>query len=314
MLIPRQIITSILTSIYGRAKVDVSTMQIRRLEERLDRWFENLPSALQIVDAKELQYCPPPHVLSLNLLYHALVIILYRPFLSSTDENLRQRSLTVCFAQARIVHDIFILYGNTFRWRLMTYLVSYCVYTAATIDVYEMRTQQGAQARELAASRLSVSLRILESEARQTPGIRRSIDIIKRQLGGGRTGHADASIPISAPAPKTTSSQQGYQTANNQRSGIVQLDATEELGRPSPGNQGLMSRDQTFQAQMEPSGDNLWQDGFQSVGDILSGTISGNESQIQEGVHGNTFQWDFDMMDSGAGFLEESATWNLNDP
>jgi hypothetical protein len=63
----------------------------------------------------------------------------------------------------------------------MTYLVSYCIYTAATINVYEIKFSENGLSND-AVSRLSVSLRVLESEARQTPGIKRSIEIIKQQL------------------------------------------------------------------------------------------------------------------------------------
>jgi hypothetical protein len=60
-------------------------------------------------------------------------------------------------------------------------LVSYCVYTAATIDVYDIKSHDDAAA-TAAAGRLAITLKMLESEAKQTPGIRRSIDIIKAQL------------------------------------------------------------------------------------------------------------------------------------
>jgi hypothetical protein len=63
----------------------------------------------------------------------------------------------------------------------MSYLVSYCIYTAATINVYEIKFSKNGLNND-AVARLSVSLRVLESEARQTPGIKRSIEIIKQQL------------------------------------------------------------------------------------------------------------------------------------
>lgn len=63
----------------------------------------------------------------------------------------------------------------------MTYLVSYCVYTAATINVYDMKNAEESKRGEV-AGRLNISLQILESEARQTPGVRRSVDIIKSLL------------------------------------------------------------------------------------------------------------------------------------
>lgn len=76
---------------------------------------------------------------------------------------------------------MFLLYSKIFNMNRMTYLISYCVYSAATVDVEEMRSPAQLN-REAAAARIGVSLRILESEARQTPGVRRSIDIIKCQL------------------------------------------------------------------------------------------------------------------------------------
>lgn len=63
----------------------------------------------------------------------------------------------------------------------MTYLVSYCIYTAATVNVYEIKLSDKAIS-QAAAVKLSNSLRLLESEVKQTPGISRSISIIKDQL------------------------------------------------------------------------------------------------------------------------------------
>lgn len=50
--------------------------------------------------------------------------------------------------------------------------VSYCVYTAATVDAYEMRMSDD-EARAEATEKLSAALRVLEDEAKQTPGIRK---------------------------------------------------------------------------------------------------------------------------------------------
>ena len=47
---------------------------------------------------------------------------------------------------------------------------------------------EDSQARNDAATRLRVALKVLETEARQTLGIRRGISIIKRRLSTGRGG------------------------------------------------------------------------------------------------------------------------------
>lgn len=60
-------------------------------------------------------------------------------------------------------------------------MTSYCVYTAATIEVLQVQNSS-KDFSTAAAQRLSTTLRMLEAEVAQTPGIRRSVDIIKAQL------------------------------------------------------------------------------------------------------------------------------------
>lgn len=70
---------------------------------------------------------------------------------------------------------------QTFDFRIATFLTSYCVYTTATINVLEIKSLDGQDPSAVAA-RLSVALKVLEREVKQTPGIHRSVDIIKSQL------------------------------------------------------------------------------------------------------------------------------------
>lgn len=70
---------------------------------------------------------------------------------------------------------------RTFNFTLMTYLVSYCVYTSAMISVMEIKSIEDTDPTDV-ANRLNTSLTVLEHEVRQTPGMQRSVDIIKKQL------------------------------------------------------------------------------------------------------------------------------------
>jgi len=79
------------------------------------------------------------------------------------------------------VNLFFECYGRTFAFRNQTYLISYCVYTAATIELQEMR-HGSRESADKAAKRLATTLSMLETEARQTPGVKRSVDIIRSQL------------------------------------------------------------------------------------------------------------------------------------
>ena len=149
------------------------------MQRKLQTWHEHVPASLRIDDS--VTVCPPPHVLSLNLLYHTLHIILWRPYMRSDNNGLRTQAADTCADEAQIVHSMFVMHGRSFKWTNMTYLVSYCVYTAATIEVELMKSTVWEK-RVAATGRLTTSLQILENEARQTPGISRSIEIIKSQL------------------------------------------------------------------------------------------------------------------------------------
>jgi hypothetical protein len=116
-----------------------------------------------------------------------MLLLIYRPFFAwSRHERLQNHPLAhraqqVCTEVATKVNEHFRRYGQTFNFQNQTYLVSYCVYTAATIDIQQIRHEDASLA-SAAATRLSTTLKMLESEARQTPGIKRSIDIIKSHL------------------------------------------------------------------------------------------------------------------------------------
>ncbi|CAK7216607.1 hypothetical protein SCUCBS95973_002864 [Sporothrix curviconia] len=177
----------------------IDTDTVRDIERTLRAFYQRLPNHIRVDDVDALPVCPPPHIFTLNILYHTSLILLYRPFFSisssssssssspssssSTSAALKQRAREVCTAEAAKVHAFFRAYGHTFRWRNQTYLTTYCVYTAATIEVQQVRHPDPAVASQ-AVDRLATTLRMLEAECQQTPGIRRSIDIIKTQLGG----------------------------------------------------------------------------------------------------------------------------------
>lgn len=87
----------------------------------------------------------------------------------------------VCTEQAASVNSLFQTYGRLFNFQYQSYLISYCVYTAATIDV-RLAKQMDTKAAKIAADRLIVTLQMLETEAKQTPGIKRSIEIIRSHM------------------------------------------------------------------------------------------------------------------------------------
>lgn len=98
------------------------------------------------------------------------------------------RARDVCVREAILVNDFFRAYGETFSFQKQSYLISYCVYTAATIEIQQVDDPDEAVAAK-ATERLCTILRMLETEAKQTPGIRRSVDIIKSRLESREKSH-----------------------------------------------------------------------------------------------------------------------------
>jgi hypothetical protein len=117
-----------------------------------------------------------------------MLILIFRPFFTwrwhskLRDQPLAVRAQQVCTDQTIAVNELFRTYGRLFAFQYQSYLVSYCVYTAATIDVRLMQHDDKAVA-EMAAGRLTITLQMLETEVKQTPGIKRSIEIIRSHLG-----------------------------------------------------------------------------------------------------------------------------------
>lgn len=120
-----------------------------------------------------------------SLLYHALHILLRRPYLSSPGRDPNDRNIRSCIEHSKKVHAIHSLYSRTFPHRLMTYQVSYCIYTAATVETEELKRASTQKEREDAAARLAAAFRILQQEASHTPGSGRSLDTIRRLLSTG---------------------------------------------------------------------------------------------------------------------------------
>ena len=134
--------------------------------------------------------------------YHTTLILLFRPFYQSTEPSPAYRELSrhahkVCRAEAEAVNSKFRAYGRTFNYRNQTHLLSYCVYTAATVDVQGMQSKDQAEA-QAAMERLNITLHMLDTEAEQTPGIRKSVDIIRDQIAqiGPKVPKQDDAQPI----------------------------------------------------------------------------------------------------------------------
>ena len=153
------------------SKGNAPAQPVRPLELRIRQWYEKLPTCLKFDHVAVNTCSPPPHILCLNVLYHTLLILLYRPFSQlksgvELEDELVEHSRKICAEEAALVNTHFQAYGRAFEYRNQTYLLSYCVYTAATIEVQLLRDQD-IHVAGAAAERLATTLSMLEVEAAQ---------------------------------------------------------------------------------------------------------------------------------------------------
>ncbi|KAM5354131.1 hypothetical protein ACJ41O_000781 [Fusarium nematophilum] len=265
--------------------------QIGNLDTRLRSWYDNLPEPLRIDDPATFERSPPPHIVSLNLLYHALHILLRRPYLSSRDTTLKAQSTSVCITHSKKIHAIHGLYAQTFPHRLMTYQISYCIFTAATVEAQMLKTAISQADRDDAAARLAYAVRVLQDEASHTPGSGRSLDTIRRLLNAGleQPPRPAEYSDVGAPNRQTLPARQddGRGSDETVRSGqevgspALQAQTRDTLGAPQQGASLFTGDD--FSSSML-SGGFIWGDDFGHAG-----------------------------LNTGAGFHPDAFSWGMTD-
>lgn len=122
----------------------------------------------------------------------------------------------------------------------MTYQVSYCIYTAATVEAQQLRSSTEQTERDAAASRLSDAVRVLQNEAAHTPGSGRSLDTIRRLLSAGGQPHlgptprrSDAQIQIPHTERHAETSWTSRQVNGDEGFVLPQADAPQGTQQPT---------------------------------------------------------------------------------
>lgn len=160
------------------------------INEELQAWRTGLPPFLKIDTQSIPAISPPHHITSLNLMYHTTLILLHRPHVAGQrDLNAPavQRSWKICKTAMRAIHDILQMYVGTFGFSHITYMNSYCTYTAATTAVYQLEIDDEQQKTigptwNSIWTELKFLLDILQRTAVSMTGLNRSIDIIRSRL------------------------------------------------------------------------------------------------------------------------------------
>lgn len=176
--------------------------------QKLESWSTKVPSQLFIQADSPPFVCPPVHILLLNLLYHATTILLCRPY-----RTISTRARSACTSAARMTDVLFTLHVRRFGFRYITYLQTYTMFVASTINVLDFKENQNAASFtgsqgtfdpklvQEASARLDFAMEVFR-QATSTPSAARCAAIIQRLLA-----RDDVKAPNQEPVEKPTPTQ-----------------------------------------------------------------------------------------------------------
>ncbi|GAA5852285.1 hypothetical protein JCM8547_006725 [Rhodosporidiobolus lusitaniae] len=200
-----EIIEDILLELYAsKRRATRDELQLRRFNAELEGWVAGLDADFLI--PSDALTSPPPNRITLSLLHSATTILVNRPFSYDgwgprvrVGEEAKNEAKQRCRSAANEVVRLLELYDATFKFRNMNWLMTYCAFTAATILTVELRSATLGSA-SLASRRVEVILTALESQSTVTPGVQRSIELVRHLM-------INAAVPASGYAtPREASS------------------------------------------------------------------------------------------------------------
>jgi hypothetical protein len=161
---------------------------LQLVDNALEAWRENLPTHLDF-QPRLLQssstLCPPPNLMNVHALYHSLLILLHRPFIS--DGHLRSMATASlswgrCTSAARSITSISLAWRTAYTLRGAPYLLSYAIYVACTIHVRNAASKTTSSNNREHTSLLAASMNCLEQLCLANPGVSKPIKIIQRLM------------------------------------------------------------------------------------------------------------------------------------
>ncbi|KAJ5601455.1 hypothetical protein N7510_010989 [Penicillium lagena] len=153
--------------------------------------FSNAHSSLQMLDfqvqGENPGSYPAPNVMNLHGIYHSLIILLHRPFIS--DGHLRSRTVPQhswvhCTTAAQMISHIAESYKAAYGLSKAPYILSYAIYVACTIHVRNAAGEVTGSYEHV--SLLRAGLECLNIMCQANPGIRRPVSIIRRLIAANK--------------------------------------------------------------------------------------------------------------------------------
>ncbi|KIW88573.1 uncharacterized protein Z519_10619 [Cladophialophora bantiana CBS 173.52] len=161
---------------------------LQLVDNALQAWRENLPTNLdfqpRLLQSNPISY-PPPNLMNVHALYHSLLILLHRPFIS--DGHLRSTATPSlswgrCTSAARSITSIALAWKTAYSLRGAPYLLSYAIYVACTIHVRNAAADATNGSNREHTSLLAASLTCLEQLCLANPGVSKPMRIIQRLM------------------------------------------------------------------------------------------------------------------------------------
>ncbi|KIY01559.1 uncharacterized protein Z520_03111 [Fonsecaea multimorphosa CBS 102226] len=161
---------------------------LQLVDNALQAWRENLPTNLdfqpRLLQSDPTSY-PPPNLMNVHALYHSLLILLHRPFIS--DGHLRSTATPSlswgrCTSAARSITSIALAWKTAYSLRGAPYLLSYAIYVACTIHVRNAAADASSGNNREHTSLLAASLSCLEQLCLANPGVSKPMKIIQRLM------------------------------------------------------------------------------------------------------------------------------------
>ncbi|CAF3605235.1 unnamed protein product [Fusarium graminearum] len=165
------IINDIIVQLYAKRSREMTETSLNDIKARLDSWRAESPAHLRYDPENLPTACPPPHIISQNLLYFTTVILAHRPFWSAPAYY------QVCISAALSMEKLLLLLESTFGFENITYLMGYCIYTGASAVLEDAKNNGGAS-----HPTMQTFLRALNGGMARCPLLERSLHIIIKGL------------------------------------------------------------------------------------------------------------------------------------
>ncbi|KAK2690804.1 hypothetical protein QWA68_010399 [Fusarium oxysporum] len=175
------IINDIIVQLYSKRSRAITESSLNDIKARLETWRAESPVHLRYDPEYLPNICPPPHIISQNLLYFTTIILAHRPFWSAPAYY------QVCMSAALSMEKLLLMLESTFGFENITYLMGYCIYTGASAVLEDAKNNDGAT-----HPTMQTFLRALNRGMAKCPLLERSLHIIIKGLK--RT-------PVQRPAP-----------------------------------------------------------------------------------------------------------------